>query len=135
MVMAVKKTSKIPTGKAKNPQSSKGMRELEKKIGKVPVFFKELMKTQPDMHEAILAFDQHIWDDGALSRKMKKILAISIAAALRDQHAVKAQLAGAKRLGVSMDEIEEALRVTFLLSGMPAYVYGRAAMEEIMGKD
>ncbi|MDD1663627.1 MAG: carboxymuconolactone decarboxylase family protein [Methanomicrobiales archaeon] len=133
--MAVKKTSKIPTARAKNTQSSKGMRELEKKIGKVPVFFKELMKTQPDMHGAILAFDQHIWDDGALSRKTKKILAISIAAALRDQHAVKAQLAGAKKLGVRRDEIEEALRVTFLLSGMPAYVYGRAAMEEIMGKD
>ena len=133
--MAVKKTSKIPTARAKNTQSSKGMRELEKKIGKVPVFFKELMKTQPDMHGAILAFDQHIWDDGALSRKTKKILAISIAAALRDQHAVKAQLAGAKRLGVRRDEIEEALRVTFLLSGMPAYVYGREAMEEIMGKD
>jgi alkylhydroperoxidase/carboxymuconolactone decarboxylase family protein YurZ len=133
--MAVKKTSKIPTGKAKNPQDSRGMRELEKKIGKVPVFFKELMKTQPDMYGAILAFDQHIWDDGALSRKTKKILAISIAAALRDQHAVKAQLAGAKKLGVTMEEIEEALRVTFLLSGMPAYVYGRAAMEEIMGKD
>lgn len=133
--MAVKKTSKIPTAKAKNTQNSKGMKELEKKIGKVPVFFKELMKTQPDMHGAILAFDQHIWDDGALSRKMKKILAISIAAALRDQHAVKAQLAGAKKLGVRRDEIEEALRVTFLLSGMPAYVYGRAAMEEIMGKD
>ena len=133
--MAVKKTTRIAPGKAKNPQDSKGMRELEKKIGKVPVFFKELMKTQPDMHEAILAFDQHIWDDGALSRKTKKIIAISIAAALRDQHAVKAQLAGAKRLGVRVEEIEEALRVTFLLSGMPAYVYGRAAMEEIMGKD
>ncbi len=133
--MAVKKTSRIPVGKAKNPQSSKGMKELEKKIGKVPVFFKELMKTQPDMHGAILAFDQHIWDDGALSRKTKKIIAISIAAALRDQHAVKAQLAGAKQLGVRTDEIEEALRVTFLLSGMPAYVYGRAAMNEIMGKD
>ena len=104
--MAVKKTSKIPTAKAKNTQSSKGMKELEKKIGKVPVFFKELMKTQPDMHEAVLAFDQHIWDDGALSRKTKKILAISIAAALRDQHAVKAQLAGAKRLGVTSVEIE-----------------------------
>jgi len=132
--MAVRKTSKIPTPKSKITGSSKGMKELEKKIGKVPVFFRELMKTQPDMYEAILAFDQHIWDDGALSRRMKKILAISIAAALRDQHAVKAQLAGAKRLGVTSDEIEEALRVTFLLSGMPAYVYGRAAMEEIMGK-
>ncbi|HUK39259.1 MAG TPA: carboxymuconolactone decarboxylase family protein [Methanomicrobiales archaeon] len=93
------------------------------------------MRTQPDMHGAVLAFDQHIWDDGALSRKSKKLIAIAIAAALRDQHAVKAQLAGAKRLGVTPDEIEEALRVTFLLSGMPAYVYGRAAMEEIMSRD
>ncbi|HTY52494.1 MAG TPA: carboxymuconolactone decarboxylase family protein [Methanomicrobiales archaeon] len=132
--MAVRKTTKINLGK-KGSANTKGMKELEKKIGKVPVFFVELMKTQPDMHEAILAFDQHIWDDGALSRKTKKILAIAIAAALRDQHAVKAQLAGAKRLGVSPDEIEEALRVTFLLSGMPAYVYGRAAMDDIMGRD
>jgi alkylhydroperoxidase/carboxymuconolactone decarboxylase family protein YurZ len=131
--MAVRKTTKISPGK-RTPQDTKGMKELEKKIGKVPVFFRELMKTQPEMHGAVLAFDQHIWDDGALSRKTKKILAISIAAALRDQHAVRAQLAGAKRLGVTQDEIEEALRVTFLLSGMPAYVYGRSAMEEIMGK-
>ena len=133
--MVVKKTSSIPTRAAKRNENTKGMQELEKKIGKVPIFFKELMKNQPDMHGAILAFDQHIWDDGALSRKTKKILAISIAAALRDQHAVQAQLAGAKRLGVTSDEIEEALRVTFLLSGMPAYVYGRAAMEKIMGKE
>ena len=133
MRMAVRKTTKINAGR-KSAENTKGMKDLEKKIGKVPVFFRELMKTQPDMHGAVLAFDQHIWDDGALSRKTKKILAIAIAAALRDQHAVKAQLAGAKRLGVTPDEIEEALRVTFLLSGMPAYVYGRAAMEEIMGK-
>jgi len=132
--MAVRKTTKINTGR-KAPGNTKGMKELEKKIGKVPVFFKELMRTQPDMHGAVLAFDQHIWDDGALSRKSKKLIAIAIAAALRDQHAVKAQLAGAKRLGVTPDEIEEALRVTFLLSGMPAYVYGRAAMEEIMSRD
>jgi 4-carboxymuconolactone decarboxylase len=131
--MAVRKTTKISAGK-KTPQDTKGMKELERKIGKVPIFFEELMKTQPDMHRAILAFDQHIWDDGALSRKTKKILAISIAAALRDQHAVEAQLAGAKRLGVTPEEIEEGLRVTFLLSGMPAYVYGRTAMERILGR-
>jgi 4-carboxymuconolactone decarboxylase len=132
--MAKKLATGKAAGRAKTPQDTKGMKELEKKIGKVPVFFRELMKTQPDMHGAVLAFDQHIWDDGALSRKTKKILAISIAAALRDQHAVRAQLAGAKQLGVTMEEIEEGLRVTFLLSGMPAYVYGRAAMEEIMGR-
>ncbi|MDH7593712.1 MAG: carboxymuconolactone decarboxylase family protein [Methanomicrobiales archaeon] len=108
------------------------MKDLEKKIGKVPVFFKGLMEKEPEMHDMVLKFDQHIWDDGALSRQTKKIIAIAIAAALRDQHAVRAQLAGAPKLGVKKEEIEEALRVTFLLSGMPAYVYGRAAMDEIM---
>ena len=28
--------------------------------------------------------------------------------------------------------VEEAIRVTFLLSGMPAYVYGRAQMDELV---
>ena len=41
-----------------------------------------------------------------------------------------AQIAGAKNLGVKKEEIEEGLRVAFLLSGMPAYVYGKAKLEE-----
>jgi 4-carboxymuconolactone decarboxylase len=106
--------------------------ELEKKIGKVPKIFKELKELSPEMYGMVEALDQMIWADGVLSRKDKKILAIAIAAALRDQHAVKAQLAGASNLGVTKDEIEEALRVTFLLAGMPAYVYGRTALDEIM---
>jgi hypothetical protein len=38
----------------------------------------------------------------ATGSERKKILAISIAAALRDQHAVRAQIAGAKALGVTL---------------------------------
>jgi alkylhydroperoxidase/carboxymuconolactone decarboxylase family protein YurZ len=45
---------------------------------------------------------------------------------------VRAQLAGAANLGVTKEEVDEALRVTFLLSGMPAYVYGKAQLDEIM---
>jgi alkylhydroperoxidase/carboxymuconolactone decarboxylase family protein YurZ len=33
---------------------------------------------------------------------------------------------------VTKEEVEEALRVTFLLSGMPAYVYGKAQLDEVM---
>jgi alkylhydroperoxidase/carboxymuconolactone decarboxylase family protein YurZ len=112
--------------------TEKDLKDLEKKIGKVPKFFKELTVNEPEMFDLVMRFEQHIWDDGALSKKTKKLIAISIAAALRDQHAVHAQLAGAKNLGVTKAEIEEALRVTFLLSGMPAYVYGKAQLDEIM---
>jgi len=84
----------------------KKMKDLEKKIGKVPKFFKELTVRDPEMYELVMKFEEHIWDDGALSRKTKKLIAISIAAALRDQHAVRAQLAGAVNLGVTKEEIE-----------------------------
>jgi len=119
--------------KAKNvKKTDKRIATLEKKIGKVPKFFKELTEKDPAMYELVMKFEEHIWDEGALSRKTKKLIAIAIAAALRDQHAVRAQLAGAANLGVTKDEVEEALRVTFLLSGMPAYVYGKAQLDEVM---
>lgn len=106
------------------------MDKLGKNIGKVPVIFKELENTDPALHEKILAFDNLVWDDGALTRQQKKIIAIAIAASLRDEHAVHAQIAGAKNLGIKKEEIEEGLRVAFLLAGMPAYVYGKSQLEE-----
>ena len=119
--------------KVKNvKKTDKRIGTLEKKIGKVPKFFKELTEKDPAMYELVMKFEEHIWDEGALSRKTKKLIAIAIAAALRDQHAVRAQLAGAANLGVTKDEVEEALRVTFLLSGMPAYVYGKAQLDDVM---
>jgi len=110
----------------------KKMKELEKNIGKVPKFFKELTIKEPEMYNLVMKFEEHIWSDGKLSKQTKKLIAIAIAAALRDQHAVRAQLAGAANLGVTKEEVEEALRVTFLLSGMPAYVYGKAQLDEVM---
>jgi len=113
-------------------KTEKDLKELEKKIGKVPKFFRELTDKEPEMYNLVMKMEGHVWDDGVLTRKTKKLIAIAIAAALRDQHAVRAQMAGAKNLGVTKAEVEEALRVTFLLSGMPAYVYGRAQMDEVI---
>lgn len=115
-----------------NKKTETDLKELEKKIGKVPKFFQELTEKEPRMFELVMKFEGHVWDDGALTRKTKKLIAIAIAAALRDQHAVHAQLAGAANLGVTKREVEEALRVSFLLAGMPAYVYGKAQMDEVM---
>ncbi|MEI7433947.1 MAG: carboxymuconolactone decarboxylase family protein [Methanomicrobiales archaeon] len=113
---------------------TKDMDELEKKIGKVPKFFRELTENDPVMFDMVMKLEGHIWDDGALTKKTKKLIAIAIAASLRDQHAVHAQLIGAESLGVTKKEVEEALRVAFLLAGMPAYVYGKAQLDEVMKK-
>jgi len=131
MSMVVKKpVAKKPVAK----KTVKDLKGLEKKIGKVPKFFKELTMREPGMFDMVMKMENHVWDDGKLTRKTKKLIAIAIAAALRDQHAVRAQLMGAANLGVTKAEVEEALRVTFLLSGMPAYVYGKAQLDEVMKK-
>ena len=131
MIMVVKKpVTKKPVAK----KTVKELKGLEKKIGKVPKFFKELTVNDPAMYNLVIKMEDHIWDDGKLTKKTKKLIAIAIAAALRDQHAVRAQLMGAANLGVTKAEVEEALRVTFLLSGMPAYVYGKAQLDEVMKK-
>jgi len=108
-VMAAKKmvAKKTPAKKAAARKGTeKDLQDLEKKIGKVPKFFRELTTKEPEMFSLVMRFEQHIWDDGKLTRKTKKLIAIAIAAALRDQHAVRAQLAGAKNLGVTKAEIE-----------------------------
>lgn len=107
------------------------MKELEKNIGHVPVFFRDLAESDPGMHEAVLKLDNYIWADGALSHKQKKLMAIAIAAAMRDDHALHAQMQGAKKLGVTIEEVDEALRVAFMLAGMPSYVYGKTEAAEI----
>jgi len=115
----------------KEPVCDRAYDKLEKNIGHIPVFFKELAGTNKEMHDAVLKLDNYIWSDGELSRQEKKLIAVSIAAALRDDHALAAQLQGAKNLGITLNQIDEALRVTFMLSGMPAYVAGKTAAERI----
>ncbi|MDD2470518.1 MAG: carboxymuconolactone decarboxylase family protein [Methanocorpusculum sp.] len=107
------------------------MRDLEHNIGHVPVFFKEMAESDPLMHDAVLKLDNYIWSDGSLTRKNKKLIAIGIAAAMRDDHALRAQLAGAQMVGVTAEEVEEALRVAFMLSGMPSYVYGKQVAKSV----
>jgi alkylhydroperoxidase/carboxymuconolactone decarboxylase family protein YurZ len=135
--MAVKKpVAKKPVAKKATVRkgTEKELKNLGKKIGKVPKFFKELTVNDPEMYDLVIKMEDHIWSDGKLTRKTKKLIAIAIAASLRDQHAVHAQLIGAANLGCTKAEVEEALRVAFLLAGMPAYVYGKAQLDEVMKK-
>ena len=50
------------------------------------------------MYNLVIKMEDHIWDDGRLRKEDKELIAIAIAAALRDQHAVRAQLMGAASL-------------------------------------
>ncbi|MEM2124434.1 MAG: carboxymuconolactone decarboxylase family protein, partial [Methanolinea sp.] len=65
---------------------AKDTKDLERMIGKVPKFFRELAEKDPQMFEMWLKREGQSWDGGALTRKTKKWMAIAIAASRRVQH-------------------------------------------------
>ena len=65
MIMVVKK----PVTKSKTVKELKG---LEKKIGKVPEFFKELTVNDPAMYNLVIKMEDHIWDDGKTHKEDKE---------------------------------------------------------------
>ena len=73
------------------------LKDLERQIGKVPKIFKELTMTDPEMYNMVIKLEKHIWDDGALTRQTKKLIAIAIAASMRDEHAVLCATQGSRK--------------------------------------
>ena len=65
--MAVRKTAvKKPVAKkaAVRKGTEKQLKGLEKKIGKVPKFFRELTTNDPGMYDLVIKMEDHIWSDG-----------------------------------------------------------------------
>ena len=73
------------------------------------------------LHEAALA-------DGALTRKVKEIMAVSIAIATSCEGCIAWHIGGAVKEGATREELTEAISVAILMGGGPATYYGSHAL-------
>jgi AhpD family alkylhydroperoxidase len=73
-----------------------------------------------DLHSAALA-------DGALSTRVKELIALAIAVAKECDGCVAYHAKGAARAGATPDEVAETLGVALLMSGGPGSVYAPRA--------
>jgi AhpD family alkylhydroperoxidase len=67
--------------------------------------------------------------DGALSAKMKELIALAIAVTRECDGCVHAHARGAARRGATAQEVAEALGVAMLMNGGPGTVWGPRAYE------
>lgn len=72
----------------------------------------------PKLMEHLKAADQLVYADGALSRKVKLLMALAFDAAHGAVNGVRALAAQAKAAGATDAEIAEAVRVAYHLSGV-----------------
>ena len=69
--------------------------------------------------------------DGALSAKVKQLMALSIAVTVRCDGCIAYHVYDALRAGATRPEIMEAIAVAVMMGGGPAMVYGCEALEAL----
>jgi AhpD family alkylhydroperoxidase len=69
--------------------------------------------------------------DGALSAKVKQLMALSIAVTVRCDGCIAYHVYDALRAGAARQEIMEAIAVAVMMGGGPAMVYGCEALEAL----
>jgi AhpD family alkylhydroperoxidase len=91
----------------------------------------------PQLHEAFTAFSKQVFADGALSTKLKQLIAVAVAHVTQCPYCIRGHTKAALRHGATREEIMEAIWVAAEMRAGGAYahsVVALAAAEEAAGR-
>lgn len=100
---------------------------VDKRVG---ALFKAVPKTMTPYSQLVKAASS----EGALTSKVKELMALSISIAIRCEDCIVFHLRAALNHGASREEVTEAISVAIEMGGGPSVVYGGralAALEEL----
>jgi alkylhydroperoxidase/carboxymuconolactone decarboxylase family protein YurZ len=92
-----------------------------------------MKKLDPEFMKHIDATDALVYADGALPRKVKLLMAMAFDAAEGAAGGVRALAEQAMMAGATKEEITEALRVAFHLSGVGCLYTASFGLKDILG--
>ncbi len=86
-----------------------------------------LRKQIPDVYKGFAELSTAAFTEGALSRKVKELMAMAIGVIEGCDGCIASHAKAAARAGATPEEAAEAIGVTFLMHGGPATIYGARA--------
>ncbi|MGO9382163.1 MAG: carboxymuconolactone decarboxylase family protein [Mycobacterium sp.] len=86
-----------------------------------------LRKQIPEVYKGFAALSSAALSDGALSRKVKELMALAIGIVQGCDGCIASHAQAAARAGATAEEAAEAIGVTILMRGGPATIYGARA--------
>ena len=86
----------------------------------------------PQVYRGFGELNRAAMSDGALSRKVKELIALAVAAADHCDGCIAAHARGAARSGATREEVAEAMGVVILMTGGPGTVYGPRAYDAFL---
>ena len=88
-------------------------------------------KIDPDFMGTLRKMDEMVFSDGALPRKIKLLIAMAFDAADGADTGVKALAQAALKAGATREEIAEAIRVAYHLSGVGSVYTASDGLKEL----
>jgi alkylhydroperoxidase/carboxymuconolactone decarboxylase family protein YurZ len=92
-----------------------------------------LRRLDPDFLKRVDDLDAHVYADGALPRRIKLLMAMAFDAAHGAAGGVRALAEQALAAGATKEEIAEALRVAYVLSGVGSLYTASFALKDLLG--
>ncbi len=86
---------------------------------------------RPETDAAFQAFSKIVFEDGALSAKVKQIIAVAVAHATQCPYCIKGHTKAAIRHGAADEELMEAIWVATEMRAGAAYAHSALALEEM----
>jgi AhpD family alkylhydroperoxidase len=86
-----------------------------------------LRKQIPEVYQGFAALSSAALNDGALSRKVKELMAMAIGIVQGCDGCIASHAQAAARAGATAEEAADAIGVTILMHGGPATIYGARA--------
>jgi alkylhydroperoxidase/carboxymuconolactone decarboxylase family protein YurZ len=93
-----------------------------------------LEKIDPEMMKRMHEMEYFVFSDGALSRKVKLLIALAFDAAHGTVNGVRTLANFARKEGASSKEIAEALRVAYHLNGVGTLYVGSQGLGDAEGR-
>ncbi len=98
---------------------------------KVHSLMQEYGKESPDIMDSFMKLHKASTADGALSQKMKELIALAIGITVRCDGCIAFHVHDALKSGAQYDEIVETIGVAIFMGGGPSVVYGSQALEAL----
>ena len=95
---------------------------------------RKLRELKPDLFQAFRDFDEKVFAEGALSTRVKELIAVATAHITQCPYCIDAHTKRAKKAGASDEEVAEAIFVAMALRAGGSFAHSAVAMEALEEK-
>jgi AhpD family alkylhydroperoxidase len=92
---------------------------------------RKLRELKPDLFKSFLEFDTKVFEEGALSVKVKELIAVSVGLVTQCPYCIDVHAERAKKAGATDVEVAEAVFVAMALRAGGSWAHSCIAMETL----